>query len=100
MAKSVVKNDIPDDVLRRYLSPTDQGFLLSIKVKPNATKERFYVNELGEVTLSVRAVAVDNAANRRVIELLSDIFLVPKSRVELISGTTSRHKKILVRTTS
>lgn len=100
MAKPSITIDMTPDILRGFLVAHEQGSLITLKVKPNAKKERLYRAESGELTLSVHAVAADNAANNRVIELLSDIFSVPKSRIEIISGGTSRIKKIMLRNPS
>lgn len=97
MAKPSITIDLPLDTLKGFLMPYEQGSLIMLKVKPNAKKERLYVSESGELTLSVHAVAADNAANSRVIELLSGIFFVPKSRIEIMSGATARIKKIMLR---
>jgi uncharacterized protein len=97
MAKLTVKNDIPTDEFTKLLVPHELGFLITIKVKPNATKEKLYLNEAGEITLSVKAVAADNAANLRVIELMSHLYSIPKSRIEIVSGATSRRKRILLK---
>ena len=44
----------------------------------------------------VRAVAEGGAANRAVTELLASALGVPKARVKILSGATSRHKQVAV----
>jgi uncharacterized protein (TIGR00251 family) len=39
---------------------------------------------------------VDGAANKLCREFLADLFKVPKSAVEIISGETSRHKRVKI----
>ena len=39
---------------------------------------------------------VDGAANKLCREFLSDLLSVPKSAVEIISGETSRHKRVKI----
>ncbi len=65
---------------------------LTVKVKPNAAK-----NELKKITEDFYEVKVSvppekGKANERVIELLSEYFKVPKSKIVLISGITYREK--------
>ena len=44
----------------------------------------------------VRAIAEGGAANRAVMELLAGALGVPKAKVKILSGTTSRHKQVAV----
>jgi uncharacterized protein YggU (UPF0235/DUF167 family) len=48
------------------------------------------------VKVRVRAIAEGGEANRAVIELLAKALGVPKARLRLLSGTTSRLKQIAV----
>jgi uncharacterized protein (TIGR00251 family) len=66
---------------------------LSLRVKPNAKKEEV-VFEGNELSVKVGAPPSEGKANERVIMLLSDFFSVPKSRVKIIKGETSKHKLV------
>jgi len=48
------------------------------------------------VKVRVRAIAEGGEANKAVIELLAKSLRVPKSRVHVMSGTTSRLKQIVI----
>ena len=48
----------------------------------------------GRLRVRLRAVAEKGRANRALIELLSSHFSVAKSQIEIVSGTTSRNKRI------
>jgi uncharacterized protein (TIGR00251 family) len=63
-----------------------------VAVKPNSRKESLEVLPDGSVLARVNAPPVGGKANERVIELLAKLFKVPKSRVELISGSSSKKK--------
>ncbi len=65
---------------------------IKVKVKPNARKEE--IKELDKDYFEVRTTAVPEKgkANKRVIEMLSKYFKIPKSRIKLIKGETSREK--------
>ena len=66
-------------------------------VKPGSKKGPLVeVSEDGIVTVFVRERAIDGAANKAVIELLAKHFGVSKSQVELESGFTSKHKRVLI----
>jgi uncharacterized protein len=48
------------------------------------------------VTVRVRAIADGGEANRAVTELLAKALGVPKARVKILSGATSRLKQVAV----
>lgn len=46
--------------------------------------------------LRVTAPPVDGAANAAVVRLLGDLLGVPKSRVTIVAGQTSRRKRVRI----
>lgn len=68
--------------------------ILIVKVIPNARKNM--VQDFSGSVLKVRINAPPDKgkANDALIELLSEYFSVPKSRIHILSGHTSRLKKI------
>jgi len=69
-----------------------------VRVKPGSRKGPLVeVGPDGELTIYVREPAVDGKANDAVTRLLAAHLQLPKSRIELISGTTSRLKRFRVR---
>ena len=68
-----------------------------VRVKPGSRKGPLVeVGPDGELTIYVRERAVDGRANDAVARLLAAHLEVPRSRVELVSGTTSRLKRFQV----
>lgn len=66
-----------------------------ITVKPGSKKGPLVeVGETGDLTVYVRERAVDGAANDGVVKLLAAHFGVPKSRVTIVRGHTSRQKLV------
>lgn len=55
--------------------------IIKVKVKPGASKNE--VRKKGK-------------ANEKLVELLSDFFNVPKSKIEIIKGQVSREKQIKI----
>src|SRR4030088_274476 len=49
-----------------------------------------------DIKVRVRAIAEGGEANRAVTELLAKVLGVPKARVKILSGTTSRLKQVAV----
>lgn len=88
--------DIPFEILLDFLDETSKGVFISILVKPGAKKEKISLNAEGNLTLSVAAQPVENAANDRVRQLLAGLFQIPKSSVIVHSGHASRQKLIRI----
>lgn len=68
-----------------------------VRVKPGSRKGPLVeVGPSGELTIYVREPAVDGKANDAVTRLLAAHLQLPRNRVELISGRTSRTKRFRV----
>jgi len=83
---------------RKYnLHDGKKGAALAVRVTPRASR-----NEIAEVlddgTIKVRIAAqpADNEANAALLEYLSEILGVPKSRLDIVAGVTGRDKLISV----
>lgn len=75
------------------LRETARGIVAGIFVKTNSRQFQVRI-ENGELIVYCHEVPVKGRVNRELIKELSKIF---KTRVEIISGKTSRYKKILIR---
>ena len=67
---------------------------ISVKIKPNSKTSS--VAKTGEATFSVRVKAPpkEGKANEELINVLSEYFSVPKSRVTIARGESGRNKII------
>jgi uncharacterized protein len=76
--------------------------LISVRVTSNAKEP--LVTKTGETSLEVRVdeKAVGGRANKRLLEILSQHFNIPKSSITIARGTRSRDKivEIMVETPS
>jgi uncharacterized protein len=72
------------------------GSLLSVAVVPRAGKSS--IAQLADGTIQVRIAAppVDGAANAALLRFLADILDVPRSRLAITSGVSSRRKRVSV----
>lgn len=82
------------------LRETVGGVTLSVRVQPGA-KRTAIVGIYGEgsaaqLKMAVQAPPVEGRANDALIVFLADLFGLPKSAVELISGGMSRSKVFLL----
>jgi len=69
---------------------------ISVRVKPNMKEEK--VERVDDVfTVYVKEPAKEGKANRAVIELLSEYFKVPKSKIVILSGMKSKQKIIEIK---
>ncbi|MFA6427268.1 MAG: DUF167 domain-containing protein [Candidatus Magasanikbacteria bacterium] len=68
---------------------------LHIKVLPRSSRNEV-VGEMADGTLKVKLTAppVDGKANEALIELLSEHFNLPKSKIKIVRGLTSKNKII------
>ncbi|OKH66806.1 hypothetical protein EB72_04590 [Mycobacterium sp. SWH-M1] len=71
--------------------------VISVRVKPGSAKGPLVeTGPDGTLTIYVRERAVDGQANEAVIRLLAEHLGVPRRRVTLVSGATSRLKRFRV----
>jgi uncharacterized protein YggU (UPF0235/DUF167 family) len=78
-----------------------QGISVVLRVTPRGGRDDFdgietLANGRVVVKVRVRAIAEGGEANRAVTELLAKALGVPKARVRILSGTTSRLKQMAV----
>ncbi len=70
---------------------------VEVKVIPRSSKSCVdEVIEDGVLKVKLRAVPEKGRANEELIAVLAEHFNVPKSSVELISGETSRRKRVRI----
>ena len=70
---------------------------ISIIVKPGSKKGPLVIaNDDGSFTVFLKQRAIDGAANAGLVEVLASHFGVSKSKVEIASGFTSRHKRVVI----
>lgn len=67
---------------------------LKFKVMPNALKNRIIGEVNDEIRIKIQAPATDGKANITLIEYLSELTDLPKSWIQIKTGTTARVKLI------
>jgi len=77
-----------------WLRETPGGVELSVLVQPRASRSRV-VGTHGELLkVQLAAPPVDGAANAELLELLADLLGIPRRQVSLVSGESSRRKRV------
>lgn len=79
-----------------FFTVTKDGIILNIHVQPRASKNQICGLQGEALKLRLTSPPVDGAANKLCREFLADLFGVAKSYVEIISGETSRHKRVKI----
>ncbi len=70
--------------------------MLRVRLTPKGGRNEIIRREGGVLYVRVAAPPVDGAANRALIELLSETLKVPKSQVAFQAGETSREKTLRI----
>ncbi|MEZ0324162.1 MAG: DUF167 domain-containing protein [Hydrogenothermaceae bacterium] len=67
---------------------------IKIKVKPGSSKNE--IKKVDENLYEIRTTVIPEKgkANEKAIELLSYFFNVPKSKIKIVRGETSREKEV------
>lgn len=78
------------------LSVSGDGVIIDVMVQPRASRTGVAGLHDGALRLRVTSPPVDGAANEAVVRHLSDLFGVPKGRVEIVGGQSSRRKRVRI----
>lgn len=79
-----------------YNVSMDEFALLRVRLTPKGGRNEVIRREAGVLYARVAAPPVDGAANKALIELLSSVLHVPKSRISFQAGETSREKTLRI----
>ena len=79
-----------------WLADTPDGAVLNLRLVPRASKNAIQGEHGDALKIRLCAPPVDGAANAALIEFLAETFDLPRARVQLLSGATSRNKRVLL----
>lgn len=79
------------------LRETPEGLVIKLKIVPNSSKNDI-IHEDGFIKVKITAQPIENKANKALIEFLSKSFRIPKTSIEILKGTTSKEKTVLLKT--
>ena len=80
-----------------FFRETPDGVVVNVAAKPRSSRAGVDGVQGGALRVRVRAAPVDGKANKELVETLADAFGLPKSRVEIASGESSKTKRVLLR---
>jgi len=75
-----------------YLKKFKDGILITAKVKPNSPKFSIEINN-NRILINCKSLPKQNKAN---IEIMKELTRTFKKNIEIISGLSSKNKKILI----
>lgn len=82
--------------MNTVLSQNEQGVVVAVHVQPRASRNEITGLRGHEVHVRLTSPPVEGAANRLCCEYFADLCGIAKSRVTLLSGVRSRHKRLLL----
>lgn len=88
--------NVVHSVLMKMFQQTNQRICFSVKVIPKASRSELVGWENDELKVRLAAVPAKGEANTELIRYLADVLAIGKSKVQLIQGDTSRHKRVCI----
>jgi uncharacterized protein (TIGR00251 family) len=79
------------------MTETREGIVLSIHATPRASKSQIQGLHGEALKIRLQAPPVDGKANDTLLEYLAKVLNVPRRQVILLSGQTSRQKRVSVK---
>ena len=79
-----------------FVTDTPAGAVLNLRIVPRAAKNALAGEHGDALKIRLCAPPVDGAANAALVEFLAETFALPRARVQLLSGQTSRTKRVLL----
>ncbi len=80
-----------------YLSEAPGGTIIEIWAKPRSSKTKVAGLHGSALSVAISAPPVEGEANKELIEFFAKLLKVPKTSIELASGSTGRNKRVLVK---
>ena len=78
------------------ISPAIGGIVIAVRVIPRAGRSQITGTRDNALLVRLNAAPVDGAANAELIEVLADALDVPRRAVTIVSGGTSKQKRVRI----
>jgi uncharacterized protein len=72
------------------------GVRVDVRVMPRAPRDRIEAVRNGRLVVRVTAPPVDGAANDAVVALFAATLRVPRARIQVVAGATTRNKVVAI----
>ena len=77
-----------------YIKKTNDGYILNLKVVPNAKKSEIIGQYENYLKIKITAQPIEGKANEAIIKFLAKYLDIPKSKIEIISGEKAKIKQV------
>ena len=77
----------------KWMKFSDNEILIDVRVIPNSSKNSVSPEE-EFLKIKLTAPAVDNKANKALVDYLSKLLKIPKTSIEILTGQTSKNKRL------
>jgi uncharacterized protein (TIGR00251 family) len=71
------------------------GCVISVIVAPRSSTNRIEIDAEGTIRVRLTAPPVDGAANASLLKFMAKVLGVPRTNLSVITGSQSRHKRLL-----
>jgi uncharacterized protein (TIGR00251 family) len=82
--------------MENWLKTHEKGTVLKLYIAPGASKDELSGIHGDRLKIKIKAPPRDGEANEGLIKFLSDLLKIPKKKIFLIQGESSRQKDVLV----
>jgi uncharacterized protein (TIGR00251 family) len=79
-----------------FATDVADGCMLTVRAHPGARKNGVTGIHAGAVKIALTAPPVDGKANEALIAFLADALRLPRARISLVAGVTSRTKTLRI----
>jgi len=79
-----------------WLRDHPQGAVIGLHVQPRASRTELGDTYGNRLRMRVAAAPVEGKANREICHALARLLTIPKNRVSILSGASSRDKQVLL----
>jgi uncharacterized protein len=79
-----------------FAHDVSDGCTLSVRVHPGARKNGITGTHAGAVKIALTTPPTDGRANEALIALLAELLRLPRARITLLTGATSRTKQLCI----
>ncbi len=82
--------------INSYFKITGNDIIIKVKIVPDSSKNKIIGVYNDSLKINITAPPVEGKANKKCIAYLAKYFDVAKSKIEIISGQTSKNKLIKI----
>ncbi|MGB6371232.1 MAG: DUF167 domain-containing protein [Atribacterota bacterium] len=82
--------------INNYFKITGNDIIIKVKIVPGSSKNKIIGVYNDSLKITITAPPVEGKANKKCVAYLAKYFDVAKSKIEIISGQTSKNKLIRI----